>query len=206
MRRAILGGLATFALALVVFATPAYPAQANGVPQLVKLTYLDGVSNFGPRDAEGVLEFSFAEAYARVDVKNLTLVEGRTYEGWLTGGSAPLLVGQIPVNASGIGNIEAKLTGLSSYDYNMFVVAARGASTAEGAFPAEHSIAGRFTIIGDDPSNVGGDIRPGELPDTGEQAPMSTQERIGRALTVSAAAAGLAFGFIRIMRRKRVLA
>jgi hypothetical protein len=93
------------AAALVLLAVGAFvlpgDARANGVPQLVKLTYLEGVSNWGPKDAEGVLEFSFAEAYDRVDVKNLKPADGFTYDGWLTGGAgAPLLVGKLTTGGS----------------------------------------------------------------------------------------------------------
>lgn len=179
-------------------------ARANGVPQLVKLTYLDGVSNFGPKDAEGVLEFSFAEAYARVDIKNLKPMDGYTFEGWLTGPGDPLFVGTVTANGSGVGTFQTKLEGLTNYDYNTFVVAARKTGAADGQLPAEISIAGRFTIIGDDgKSATAGDLRPATLPDTGENAPRSTTERVGRTLTITAASAGLAFFFLRYLRSRR---
>lgn len=202
MRRYIIVVLASFAVALVVLAGD---ARANGVPQLVKLTYLEGVSNFGPHDAEGVLEFSFAEAYARVDVKNLKPAEGYTYEGWLKGGSPALKVGTIEVNSAGIGSLDTKLAGLSSYDYNLFVVTARAAGDTSDALPAQFSIAGRFTVIGDEANTKGaGDIRPSQLPDTGEKAPPTLRERVGRTLTIAAAAGGLAFVFLRVFNRKKV--
>jgi len=203
MRPAILGGLVA-AILLVLGALTGLPhARANGVPQLVKLTYLEGVSNFGPQNAEGILEFSFAEAFARVDVKNLPAADGYTYEGWLTGGSdAPFRVGEIPVDASGIGLLETKLLGLASYDYDLFVVAARGAATAEGAMPADRSIAGRFTVIADTTGTAGGDVRPGSLPDTGEKPPFSTSQRLGRVFMVAGPTAGLALIFLSFNRRR----
>ncbi|GBD23807.1 hypothetical protein HRbin29_01480 [bacterium HR29] len=166
------GVLAAAAVAVTLLATLASPLRgvANGVPQLVKLTYLEGVSNWGPRDAEGVLEFSFAEAYARVDVKRLPPAEGYTYEGWMVApdGSA-YLVGTIPVGADGIGTLDTKLQGLTRYDYDLFVVAARGPGDQPGQLPAARSIAGRFTVIADSTDGrFPGDVRPGTLPDTGE--------------------------------------
>ena len=65
MRSIAAAAIAIIALAILGITVPGGSARANGVPQLVKLTYLDGVSNWGPKNAEGVLEFSFAEAYAR---------------------------------------------------------------------------------------------------------------------------------------------
>lgn len=182
-------------------------ARANGVPQLVKLTYLAGVSNWGPKDAEGVLEFSFAEAYARVDVKNLPAQPGMTYEGWLTGGAgAPFLVGPITVDASGVGAYEAKLNGLSRYDYNTFVVAARSASAPVDVIPQDKSIAGRFTVISDNGTATAGDVsagRPTSLPDTGQKAPDSLRQRAGRTFAVVLVAAGVAVFGLRLIRRGR---
>lgn len=190
-------------LLLVPAAFAATGARANGVPQLVKLTYLEGVSNFGPHDAEGVLEFSFAEAYARVDVKNLRPADGYTYEGWLTGGhAAPFFVGQISVDPTGIGALETKLSGLASYDYDLFVVAARGASSPAGAMPSDRSIAGRFTVISDASGAAGGDVRPGSLPETGEKPPLTTTQRLGRTLMVAGAAGGLAVIFLSLLHRR----
>ena len=204
MRRYLLVAGAAFAVAFVLLMGGS-PARANGVPQLVKLTYLEGVSNFGPHEAEGVLEFSFAEAYARVDVKNLKQPDGYTFEGWLLGpDDTPFFVGAIPVNASGVGVLDTKLNGLEGYGYNMFVVAARPSGAAEGAKPPETSIAGRFTVIGDESSSASGDVRPSQLPETGEEPGVTTRERAGRTLTVTAAAGGLAFVVLRVMRRRKV--
>lgn len=203
MRRFILAGLAAFAVAMVFLAGGA-GARANGVPQLVKLTYLEGVSNFGPEGAEGVLEFSFAEAYARIDVKNLPPQEGYTFEGWMLGGSDPLYVGVIEVNAAGVGVLDSKIEGLSSYDYNLFVVAARKAGDDSAERPEDTSIAGRFTIIGDESAGAAGDVRPTSLPETGEDPGMTTRERLGRTITIAAAAGGLAFVFLRVMRRRKL--
>jgi hypothetical protein len=181
------------------------PAHANGVPQLVKLTYLEGISNFGPRDAEGVLEFSFSEAYARVDVKNLPPIEGYVFEGWLTGGAAPpFRVGTIPTRPDGIGLLETRLQGLASYDYRIFVVAARPVAAPEDELPSTISIAGRFLVINDDGSSPTGDIRPGLLPETGERPGPSTAERFASTAFTMLAVGAIAFVFIwiTIARRK----
>jgi len=203
MKRFVLAGMAAFAVALLFLAGGA-GARANGVPQLVKLTYLEGVSNFGPRDAEGVLEFSFAEAYARVDVKHLPPADGYTYEGWMLGGSDPLYVGVIKTGPDGIGVLDTRIQGLSSYDYNLFVVAARKNGDDGHARPAETSIAGRFTVIGDEGTSAAGDVRPSQLPETGEDPGMTTRERVGRTITIAAATGGLAFVGLRVLRRRKL--
>jgi hypothetical protein len=176
--------------------------RANGVPQLVKLTYLDGVSNFGPKDAEGVLEFSFAEAYVRVDVKNLVPQGGMTFESWMVApGGKSLYVGDLPVNAAGIGSYEGKLANLTSYDYNLFVVTVRPAGTPAGAIPDKKAIAGRFVVIGSNETTKTGDVRPGLLPDTGERPARGLSSRAVATLLVAAIAAAVAFATIRLVRR-----
>ena len=175
MRRSFLPAIGAVLALMAAFGVAGGAARANGVPQLVKLTYLEGVSNFGPHDAEGVLEFSFAEAYARVDVKYLPPADGYTYEGWLTGGDARALkVGEIVTGPDGVGVLEAKLEQLDSYDYSLFVVAARSSTTPADDLPTDITIAGRFTTLGDEP---GTDVRPGVLPDTGEEPGAGNLER-----------------------------
>ena len=167
----LLAALAAAVTALVVVAISATgSASANGVPQLVKLEYLPGVSNWGPEDAEGLLEFSFAEGYVIVDVKNLPASEGHSYEGWMRASDgATLYIGEVPTDASGIGRLNTKLTGLTRFDYTQFVVAARTESDAAGTLPAQLSIAGNFTVIGEDPTDDdGSESNPQVLPDTGE--------------------------------------
>ena len=204
MRRYVLVALGLAALATMASLGRGDGARANGVPQLVKLTYLQGVSNWGPKDAEGVLEFSFAEAHARVDVKNLKPTDGYTYEGWLTGGNGqPLLVGTITPSAAGVGALETKLENLKRYDYDLFVVTARGSASAAGVMPSEKSVAGRFTVIQDANTAKGGDVRPTTLPDTGEAPGLSTRERIGRTLIVLGAASALAVIVLRFLRREK---
>ena len=179
-------------------------ARANGVPQLVKLTYLEGISNWGPKDAEGVLEFSFAEAYARIDVKNLKPSEGVSYEGWLTGpGGSPLFIGKLTMQSSGIGILDTRLTDLKRYDYNTFVVAARGAGAHAGEMPPQRSIAGRFTVLADTPAGVSAaDVRPSELPNTGELQSPPDAPRLIRVGFTMLAATSLALVFMRTRKRR----
>lgn len=168
MRKLVLLMVAAILAGSVILAGHGGDARANGVPQLVKLTYLSGVSNWGPQDAEGVLEFSFAEAYARVDVKNLVPAAATIYEGWLvTPNGDTLFVGQIPIGPDGVGALDAKLTGLSRYDYNLFVLTGRATDSTAGVMSANKSIAGRFAVVNDGTSQAG-DARPVSLPNTGE--------------------------------------
>jgi hypothetical protein len=172
---------------------------------VVKLTYIHGFSNWGPVDAEGLFEFSFAEAYARVDVKRLPPQAGYVYEGWLINAEGlAFFVGAIPVDSSGVGVLQTKLAGLSRYDYNAFVVAGRPSGVAAGSVPERFSIAARFAAVKDvTAASAPGDVRPVALPDTGERPPMGLGERIlrtGGVMVVVAISAGLG---VRFLHRKR---
>lgn len=203
VRARIAAAAAALTVWLVALLGAAPGVHANGVPQLVKLTYLDGVSNWGPKDGEGVLEFSFAEAYARVDVKNLKPAEGFSYEGWLAGGQGePLLVGKIAVQPSGVGTLETKLQNLKRFDYDTFVVAARGPAAPEGAYPPQRSIAGRFTVLKDGATSTAADVRPATLPNTGEKEPLSTSARLMRVALAVLAAGALAAVVLRTRNRR----
>lgn len=202
-----LRGLALVALVAMSVLVPGAPpsAVANGVPQLVKLTYVQGLSNFGPKDAEGVLEFSFAEAYARVDVKGLKPEPGHSYEGWLLAPNGDSFkIGPLALGTDGVGFLDTKLDGLKSYDYRTFVVAVRGPSAQVTGLPAERSIAGVFEILGSEPGgSARGDVRPGVLPDTGEPPPPSTMSRIVRTLAVVAVLTVVSVVGLSFIRRRR---
>lgn len=198
MARPAFPALAFAALLLGALQLLAIPAKANGVPQLVKLTYLDGVSNWGPASAEGVLEFSFAEAYARVDVKNLPPQQGFTMDAWLVApdGSA-FYVSPITSNADGIGRVDVKLEGLERYDYDLFVITGRTGAEPGTAPSAQRSIAGRFTVIKDANASQasGNDTFPTSLPDTG-QLPAEGPGSLTRAGYALAAMALVAIGAV----------
>lgn len=198
------GVLAAVALGVLALASVASSAFANGVPQLVKLTYIEGISNWGPQDAEGVLEFSFAEAYARLDVKQLPPQEGITYEGWLLGPDGlQLYVADVTVDATGIGGFDVSLPALDSYAYDTFVIAARSEASTPGELPAQRSIAGRFTVIADDGTAAQpGDTRPSTLPDTGERPPLGRAERVMRTAGVMAAVAVAALIGFKLLGRR----
>jgi hypothetical protein len=137
---------------------------ANGVPQLVKLTYLDGISNTGSRDAEGVLEFSFAEAYAKVTADGLEpLAKGQSYQGWLTksGGSESLNIGVLEIEPTGLARLDAELPVISDYSYDFFLITLE-AGEGKAAEPSDSkTIGGFFSIIMPQPSATAStDTRP----------------------------------------------
>src|SRR5690606_4550870 len=83
-------GLALAGLALVLTAVSwslgAREARANGVPVLVDLAYID-LSNWGPQDATGKAELTFAEGIVRIEAQGLPVLDGTdggdVYQAWL---------------------------------------------------------------------------------------------------------------------------
>jgi hypothetical protein len=176
------------ALALIVVAVTAMPffvgpaAHANGVPQLVKLTYLDGISNTGAKDAEGVLEFSFAEAYAKVTADGLDKPAAKqSYQGWLvkSGSNEALNIGVFTIETTGLARLDAQLPVIKDYTYDFFVITLEDQATVVARPGDKKTIGGFFTIIKPTPSataastdtqndNPSADSKPSTLPATGD--------------------------------------
>ena len=179
LRRRALALVAVAAGAMWFVASPG--ANANGVPQMVKLTYIEGVSNTGSKDAEGVLEFSFAEAYAKVTAEGLDeLRDGESYQGWLikSGSEQSLNLGVLAVEDTGLAQLDAELPVIEDYDYDFFVITLEE-GLIETPRPSIHqTIGGFFSIIepvvtptpasnDTQPNNPSAESKPSTLPATG---------------------------------------
>ncbi|MBI4300300.1 MAG: hypothetical protein HY677_04120, partial [Chloroflexi bacterium] len=57
-------------------------AFANGAPIRVVLSYLDGVSNTGPKSASGIAEVVMAEGQVNLNVAGLPRLNGESYTVW----------------------------------------------------------------------------------------------------------------------------
>ena len=75
--------LVAAAAALLALALAALPAQANGNPLTITLSYLDSVSNWGPTGAAGVAEMVGKEGELRLVANGLPELENETYEVWI---------------------------------------------------------------------------------------------------------------------------
>lgn len=149
---ALTGGL----LALVV-----QPAQANGVPQLVKLVYLENLSNWGPQDAEGVLEFSFAEGFLSLEVDGMPRLIGQAYEGWLVRSSTneAISVGQFNATSAGRVRYEVQLPPITDYSLDLFMITVQSLSDPIDDPSQNRSIGGFFSVLSPpEPPSVGGDV------------------------------------------------
>jgi len=158
------GGAALLALAFAVV-TPAAPAWANGTPIRIVLSYLNGVSNFGPQNATGVAELITSEGEVRLTAAGLQkLGDNEEYQLWLSSSEANqrMRLGTVQVTDAGVGRLDTVLRQPIpeiAWDLITITVQEKGYS---GSAPSEkRSAAGRFSVS--QPNGPG----PRVLPDTG---------------------------------------
>ncbi len=219
--------LLPLALAAALLAFPSPRAGANGVPQLVKLTYLDSISTWGPEDAEGVLEFSFAEGFLSIDAVGLPRLVGQAYEGWLVRSSSneALSVGQFNAQADGTARYEAQLPPITDYSLDLFIITVQSLTDPIEVPSQQRSIGGFFSVLQpreDEGSRIdtgplqglgssssssdgseagsGGETAPGRLPETGDRESFLAGVR-GIALIAGGAIALL---WVTVRTRKRM--
>lgn len=174
---ALAAGAALLALALALLA-PAGPAQANGTPIRITLKYLNGVSNFGPRNATGTAELITSEGEVRLLAAGLEqLPDDQEYQVWISSSNPVerLRLGTVQVSSSGVGRLDTVLQQpIPEKDWDLMVVTVE----AKGSQPAQPSerraIAGQFSVrgegSGDAPRvlpNTGGAETPTGAPDSG---------------------------------------
>jgi Anti-sigma-K factor rskA, C-terminal len=161
---ALLAVTALLALALAMV-TPAAPARANGTPIRIVLSYLNGISNFGPRNATGVAELITSEGEVRLTAAGLQKPgPDEEYQLWIssTEASQRMRLGTLQVTDAGVGRLDTVLRQPIPelpWDQMTITVEAKGYS---GTTPSERrAIAGRFSIA--QPNGPG----PRVLPNTG---------------------------------------
>jgi hypothetical protein len=163
---AVLGGLVALTVAIT-------PARANGNPLTITLSYLDGVSNWGPTNAAGVAEMVGKEGELRLVANGLPQLGSEQYEVWIlnTTRGDRMALGSFSAGDGGVGKLDLILDEpIPDKQWNMMMITVEPEAGQPSAPGARHSIAGRFPTA----SSAG---RPGELPRTGgaavESAPMA---------------------------------
>jgi hypothetical protein len=170
--------VALIALALLAFAslTPAQPAEANGVPVPVELSYID-LSNWGPQDATGLAELMFAEGIVRVSAEGLPPLTGQRYQGWLVNSEAgdAISVGRFNADATGRVDFQGTMPPIADFGFDLFILTVEPEPDDAPQPSPDRSIGGYFSLIGQpdaDGSIEGGQggsaAAPAELPNTGD--------------------------------------
>jgi LPXTG-motif cell wall-anchored protein len=139
------------ALSLVslVWAATAGRVEANGVPVTINLTYLDGVSNWGPTDATGTSVVVLREEEVELSVAGLPKLSGEMYEVWLanTAGGDWLSVGKFNVDGTGAGELQESIdlpSGLPEHPYDLLLITVEPEPDSSAAPTDKVSIAGYF--------------------------------------------------------------
>ncbi len=162
------------ALFTSLLAGSASPGRANGVPTVVDLRYLEGLSNWGPQDATGRLELSFAEGYARVRATRLPKTERERYQGWLVNSESnnAISVGRFGADDAGVAVLDGTLPLISDFGFDLFIVTVEPEPDDAPQPSDRRSIGGRFSLTGANQPRQPGDVtnRPGQLPNTGAPA------------------------------------
>lgn len=165
------------ALLLGIVAGP-LGASANGVPQRIQLAYQPGLSNWGPQDARGDAELSYAEMVVRVTASGLPALTGESYAVWLANSTTnkAVAVGTLASAPDGSAAYDGKLTNLDGYDYDLLMITVQPGDGSSGAPSAKRSIGGFFTAIKqqDSGTTVAADTQPTTLPNTGDTLPAAT--------------------------------
>jgi hypothetical protein len=167
-------GLLALALSLLVIHPHA--ARANGVPIRIPLSYLSGLSNWGPRNAQGEAEISYAEAIIKIDAQGLTPLKNENYQLWLvkTGTNRAVPIATFNAPADGIVGYTGKIDGLDGYDYDLVILTVEPTPDSDPSPSDKRSIGGFFAPLKKpDPAApaLSGDTMPTMLPNTGDVLP-----------------------------------
>ncbi len=187
------------ALVLSAFAfSAAQPARANGIPLLIKLEYLNGLSNWGPTDASGTLELALGEGYAKVNAIGLPKTAGQRYQGWLVNSQSndAISIGTFNPGSDSSVAYRSVLPPTVNFGFDLFIITVEPDPDDAPQPTARRSIGGRFSLVGQRPADG---VQPGEaqltsgggprqLPNTGDNTLQGDLLRVGILLAASGAA------------------
>lgn len=211
---ALLVGLLAAAALLPVGGRPllgAPLASANGVPTVVQLSYLDGLSNWGPREAHGEIELVFAEGFVRLVADGLAPLTDERYQGWIVNSETndAISVGRFNANADGEVQYQGALPPIADFGFDLFIITVEPEPDDAPQPTTRRSIGGHFSLVGlpaadgssaVDTSTAGvqrpaGGQQPGapqQLPNTGDALLGQDLARVGALALVASAAVVLA--------------
>lgn len=138
-------------------------ARADATPVHVVLTYLDGVSNWGPRQVSGVAEIVREEGEVRLSARGLAPTPNLHYVFWLgrDGSTDTFRVGELGFAADGTATLDLLLAdAIPDRGWNLAFVTAEDSATPDHP-GARRTLAGRYPKASPDGT------LPYGLPDTG---------------------------------------
>ncbi len=183
---------------------------ANGVPQLVKLTYVAGLSNFGPQQASGVAEFSFSEGYLKLSASGLSRLQGAKYHVWLIKSrqNDALDVGAFEAQPDGSAHFEANLPAADYSEFDLVLLTVEDEPDRSPEPSERRAIGGYFSVVRDpNVTLTSGQTQPrgsgpDTLPNTGDADYLASTRR-GGLLIGGLSMAMVLVGLSMVARRRR---
>lgn len=163
--RRILGSVLLLALVGQAALQPE-TAQGNGTSIKVVLSYLSGVSNFGPQSAAGVAEIVMKEGEIKITALGMQPLTSQTYQIWLVNTRTGEVWNGGRVSPDPRGNVSATniLAGeIPDKSYNLLFLSVEEPDVAPRTPSQQRSIAGQF------PTNFAPGQQPEQLPNTGAE-------------------------------------
>ena len=166
-RLGLMAGAAMLAFVLA-WSIAAEPARANGPPIQLRPSWVEGISNFGSRNAVATGEMITSEAELRLTTAGLEkLPDNEEYHAWISAGSERMRLVGFAVNDQGVARVDTVVAGgipEKAWDLIVLTVEAKG---SQPVAPSEkRAIAYRFSM-----SNPSGAAVPKVLPNTGGNQP-----------------------------------
>ncbi|MEE8336849.1 MAG: anti-sigma factor [Dehalococcoidia bacterium] len=207
---------AGFALLLMLAPLTSNAARANGVPTIILLSYIEGLSTWGPQDATGEVEISFSAGYARVTVNGLpALGDERDYQGWLVNSdsNAAITIGRFDADEDAVISFDGTLPPVDDFGFDLFLITVEPDPDSGLQPTSDRAIGGYFSLVGPIETDPGSATdtaadgtaqqqgqqqdqppqqQPAELPSTGDPALKTDIARIS--LLGAAVVASLFFG------------
>ncbi len=131
---------------LTMWLAPATPSYANGAPVDIYLSYLPGVSNWGPQTAKGHAVVAVGDGEVSLEVQGLPKLKNEHYEAWLESRAERKLysVGKFKMGDDGIGRLQVLLDTLPYQEYRMLLITVEPEPDPSPEPDARRSIAGLF--------------------------------------------------------------
>jgi hypothetical protein len=157
------------ALLACLLTVPAGRAEANGTPVRIVLSFMNGVSNFGPQNATGVAELITSEGEVRLQAAGLQkLGDNEQYTLWIssTAANQRMALGAVPIGDGGVARMDMVLKSpIPERPWDLMVITVEQKDSEPAAPSEKRSIAGRFSMT------PGEGERPNQLPNTGGDVP-----------------------------------
>ncbi len=164
VRTALMWGLPVLVSVMGLVAPLAKDVSANGKPIKIVLTYLPGLSNWGPAEATGLAEVVMKEGEVNIGVVGLPPLSEEVYSGWIinTRNDQLMQVGSFNTDKSEVARAQVVLPSeIPDTGWNLFLV------TVEPNGQAAKAPGDRRTVAGYFPEPVEAKKAPPQLPKTG---------------------------------------